>query len=126
VQRHCDFCSKTLSLFSRSSEEAQKDGLCLCKQCYESLWKDQPNPINQAKKLAEIALKNRLKPETKKIVVKRVKELASEERKNLDEISAFESNESTNTTTSQEDKSVNVSNTPVKSEKEKDGSLPFK
>lgn len=86
MSKSCDFCSKKIGLFSPQAHEALKDGLCLCKKCYSSLWEMQTDSASQAKNLAKMALSGGLRPEIKMIVVKRVKELASSESKKLDSI----------------------------------------
>ncbi len=86
MPKSCDFCSRKIGLFSPQAHEALKDGLCLCKKCYSSFWEMQTDSASQAKNLARMALKGGLRPEIKKIVVKRVKGLASSETKELDSI----------------------------------------
>lgn len=84
--KSCDFCSKKIGLFSPQANETLKDGLCLCKKCYASLWAKQADSASQVKNLAKIALSGGLRPEIKQIVVKRVKELMPSETKAPDGI----------------------------------------
>lgn len=84
MHKQCDFCSKAIGFFRRQSEEAVKDGLCLCNNCYNTLWRNQANPTIQAKQLAKVALNNHLKPEIKKIVVTHVKQLVGQDQKRED------------------------------------------
>ncbi len=86
MSKKCDFCSKRIGLFSPQAQEALKDGLCLCKKCYVSLWKRQADSASQAKNLARLALNGGLRPEIKLVVVKRVKELTSSETNNTNSI----------------------------------------
>ena len=86
MSKKCDFCSKRIGLFSPQAQEALKDGLCLCKKCYVSLWERQDDSASQAKNLARLALNGGLRPEIKLVVVKRVKELTSSEKNNTNSI----------------------------------------
>ncbi len=104
MPKRCDFCSKKIGLFSPQAHEALRDGLCLCKKCYSSVWEMQTDSASQAKNLAKMALSGGLRPDIKMIVVKRVKELASSESKKLDSI--VESVDSSETLINKESTSV--------------------
>lgn len=77
MQKRCDFCSKRIGLFSSQAHEADKDGLCLCKKCYASLWERLTDSTSQVKKLASLALSGKLRPKAKSIVAKHLRELVS-------------------------------------------------
>ncbi len=72
---YCVFCHKKIGLFFPKATGASQDGLCLCKKCYSTYWKKQKNSVSQAKQLSKRISNGDLKPEIKKIVVKRINEL---------------------------------------------------
>lgn len=78
-KQYCVFCHKKIGLFFPKSTEASYDGLCLCKKCYSTFWKKQKDSVSQAKQLSKLISNGDLKPEIKKIVVKRIKGLINAE-----------------------------------------------
>ncbi len=94
MPKRCVFCSRFIGLFTRQAYEVKKEGLCLCKNCYSTLWLTQSNPKSQAKRLASIALNGKLSPEIKKAVVRRIKELLpveEEQQEAIEQISELKS-----------------------------------
>jgi len=74
MQKSCDFCSRRIGSYLPQAHEAENDGLCLCRECYSSLWKWQTNSTSQVKQLAGLALSGKLRPKVKSIVVKHLRE----------------------------------------------------